>query len=115
MTDEGVVKAIAKGTATITVKTSNGKKATCKITVPTVPTKVTLSKTSATLAVGKSLTLTKTVTPTDAETSYTWTSSNKAVATVTSSGVVKAVAAGTATITVKTSNGKTATCKVTVK
>ena len=51
----------------------------------------------------------------DFSNSVTWTSSNPGVATVTSSGLVKAVKAGTAVITVKTvDGGKTATCKVTV-
>jgi len=45
----------------------------------------------------------------------TWSSSNTAVATVSSSGLITAVAAGSATITVKTTDGsKTATCAVTV-
>ena len=47
-------------------------------------------------------------------TSYTWSSSNTSVATVDKNGKVTAKASGTATITVKTSNGKIANCKVTV-
>ncbi len=44
-----------------------------------------------------------------------WTSSKSSVATVTSSGLVKAVSPGTAIITVKTNEGgKTATCTITV-
>ena len=78
------------------------------------PTSVSLNKTSLTSDVGKSYTLTKTVSPSNAVTSYTWSSSNTSVATVDSNGKVTAKKAGTATITVKTSNGKTATCKVTV-
>lgn len=78
------------------------------------PTSVSLNKTSLTLDVGKSYTLTKTVSPSNAATSYTWRSSNTSVATVDSNGKVTAKASGTATITVKTSNGKTAICKVTV-
>ena len=78
------------------------------------PTSVSLNKTSLTLDVGKSYTLTKTVSPSNAVTSYTWSSSNTSVATVDKNGKVTAKASGTATITVKTSNGKTATCKVTV-
>ena len=77
-------------------------------------TSVSLNKTLLTLDVGKSYTLTKTVSPSNAVTSYTWSSSNTSVATVDSNGKVTAKKAGTATITVKTSNGKTATCKVTV-
>ena len=45
----------------------------------------------------------------------TWSSSNKKVATVDKNGVVMAVKKGTVTITAKTSGGKKATCKVTVK
>ena len=78
------------------------------------PTSVSLNKTSLTLDVGKSYTLTKTVSPSNAVTSYTWSSSNTSVATVDKNGKVTAKASGTATITVKTSNGKTANCKVTV-
>ena len=43
-----------------------------------------------------------------------YTTSNSKVATVTSNGTIKAVNYGTAVITAKTKNGKTATCKVTV-
>ena len=78
------------------------------------PTSVSLNKTSLTLDVSKSYTLAKTVSPSNAVTSYTWSSSNTSVATVDGNGKVTAKASGTATITVKTSNGKTATCKVTV-
>ena len=78
------------------------------------PTSVSLNKTSLTLDVGKSYTLTKTVSPSNAVTSYTWSSSNTSVATVDKNGKVTAKASGTATITVKTSNGKIANCKVTV-
>ncbi len=80
----------------------------------TNPTKVTLNKTSATLTVGKTMTLKATLSPKKATSKLTWTSSNKKIATVDSSGKVKGVKAGTATITVKTANGKKATCKVTV-
>lgn len=78
-------------------------------------TGVSLNKTSTTLTVGKTVTLTATVAPDDAtDKSVTWSSSNTAVATV-ADGVVTAVAAGTATITVTTTDGsKTATCEVTV-
>ena len=79
------------------------------------PTSVSLNKTSLTLDVGKSYTLTKTVSPSNAANKKcTWSSSDTSVATVDGNGKVTAKASGTATITVKTSNGKTATCKVTV-
>lgn len=111
----GVVVGVKKGTATITAKTSSGKKATCKVTVKVPATKVKLNKTKVTLAKGKSVTLKATLTPTNSTDKLTWTTSNKKVATVTSKGKVTAVKKGTATITVKTTSGKKATCKVTVK
>ncbi len=78
-------------------------------------TSVVLNKTTATLEVGDSETLTATVSPSDATNkNVTWTSSNNTVATV-ENGVVTAKAAGTATITVTTGDGnKTAACVVTV-
>ena len=80
-----------------------------------VPTSVALNKTTLTLDTGKTSTLTATVYPSNASNKKcTWSSSNTSVATVDKNGKVTAKKAGTATITVKTSNGKTATCKVTV-
>ena len=80
-----------------------------------VPTSVALNKTTLTLDTGKTSTLKATVYPSNAANKKcTWSSSNTSVATVDSNGKVTAKKAGTATITVKTSNGKTATCKVTV-
>ena len=112
----GVLTAKAEGTATITATTVVGKKtATCKVTVNPPVTGVTLSKTSAILEVGETLTLKATVTSANAPNkSVTWTSSNPAAATV-ADGVVTAKAAGMATITATTVVGKkTATCKITV-
>ena len=80
-----------------------------------VPTSVALNKTTLTLDTGKTSTLKATVYPSNAANKKcTWSSSNTSVATVDGNGKVTAKKAGTATITVKTSNGKTATCKVTV-
>ena len=111
----GVVKAIAKGTCTITATTTSGKKATCKVTVLIPSTSVKLSKTSATVIKGKTLTLKATMSPTTTTDKVTWKSSNTKVATVSSTGVVKAIAKGTCTITATTTSGKKATCKITVK
>ena len=110
----GKVTAKAVGTATITAKTANGKTAACKVTVQVSPTSVKLNKTSLTLEKGKSETLTATIAPTNATVkTVTWTSSDSKVASVVN-GKVIAKAKGTATITAKTANGKTAACKVTV-
>ena len=116
----GVVTAVAAGTAIITATAVDGSKVTgtCKITVTNPVTKVTLNKTSASLIKGKTLTLTATVTPTNATNkNVTWKSSNSKVAKVDEkSGVVTAVAAGTAIITATAADdsGVKATCKITV-
>ncbi|MCM1163515.1 MAG: C10 family peptidase, partial [Muribaculaceae bacterium] len=82
----------------------------------TEPTDITLDMTQKELTVGDEFTLTATVAPDDAaDKTVTWTSSKTSVATVSNTGVVKAIAVGSATITATTSNGKTATCVVTVK
>lgn len=114
VTQKGVVKALRKGTATITVRTANGKKATCKITVPTAPTKIAFVKKNYSVKVGKKIALKTSLTPAKAKTRLTWTSSNKKIATVSSKGVVKGIRKGKVVITVKTANGKKAKVKVTV-
>ncbi|MXN91746.1 T9SS type A sorting domain-containing protein [Flavobacterium sp. Sd200] len=83
---------------------------------PVSVTGVTLNKTSTTLTVSNTETLLATVAPANATNqNKTWTSSNTAIATISSTGVITAVAAGTATITVTTQDGsKTASCVVTV-
>ena len=115
--ENGVVTAVAIGTATITVTTvEGGFTATCVVTVEATPvTGVTLDVTELALEVPATATLTATIAPADAtDKSVTWTSDNDAVATV-ADGVVTAVAEGTATITVTTVDGEfTATCVVTV-
>ena len=113
---DGLVKAIAEGTATITAR-SGSKSATCTVTVPHVyvPVEsVTLNKNETTIEVGSSETLVATINPANADVQeVTWTSSNEKVATVSADGVVTAIAEGSATITAK-AEGKSAKCKVTV-
>lgn len=111
----GKVTAVEPGDTEIYVETDNYHEASIDIHVLTPPEKITLSKTKATLAVGDTLTLKKTLTPEDAETGFTWSSSNPSVATVSQKGKVTALEVGTAKITVKTDNGKKASCTVTVK
>ena len=118
VSSSGVVTAKSAGTATVTVKTSDGAKtATCTVTVIEPVTVVMLNKASTTLKVGTTETLIATVSPSNATNkAVTWASSNTSVATVSASGVVTAKATGIATITVTTSDGQfTDTCTVTVK
>ncbi len=117
--NDGVVTGVKAGTAIITA-TVGDKSAECNITVTDAPsvtvpvTKVTLNKTSATVAKGKTLKLTAKVLPANATNkNVTWKSSNPSIATVTKTGTVKGIKAGTVTITA-TAGDKKATCKVKV-
>ena len=115
----GTITAVNSGAANVSMKepiTGASKSKTVSVTDPNAVTGVSLNKSTMALNTGASSTLTATVSPSSAPNkSVTWSSSNTAVATVSSSGVVKGVKAGTATITAKTAvGGKTATCKVTV-
>ncbi len=117
--NDGLVRAVAPGTATITVATLDGQQtASCAVTVnrQAVPVvSVSLDKTSLEMLVGDEVTLSATVAPADADIkTVSWSSDNTDVATV-SDGKVTAVGAGEATITVTTTDGgKTATCAVKV-
>ena len=116
---KGLVKPKKTGTVTITAKTKRGKKiATVKVKIVDKhqPTSIRIDQGSTvTLAVKAKLQLSVTAKAKllPAVTTYTWTSSNKKVATVSKKGLVKAKKKGTAKITVKTANGKKA--KITVK
>ncbi|MBR3134740.1 MAG: Ig domain-containing protein, partial [Clostridia bacterium] len=110
------VTAKKNGTTTITAKTVNNKTATSKITVTTNPTGIKLNKTSLTIDYGKTAVITATISPsTSTNKTISWSSNNTSVATVDKNGKVTGKSNGKATITAKTSNGKTATCKVTIK
>src|SRR5205823_762908 len=101
----GLVTAAAAGSATITA-TSEGQSGTATVSVTAVRvsvTSVTVSPATASVQAGQTLQLT--ATPKDANGSalsgrtVTWTTSNVGVATVSSTGLVSGVAAGSATIT----------------
>ena len=113
VTSKGVIKGVKAGTAAITVKAGT-KKFTVRVTVPKTKTvSITNLKKSYTLNKGKTLTLKPKRNPSNSDEGITYASSNKKVATVTSKGVVKALRAGTAVITVK-SGSKKVTVKITV-
>lgn len=114
----GLVTAKKQGTATITCKLYNGATETCTITVKAAPSSVSLSVTSQTIKVGDDFIISENTNTGSYAYNFTWSSSNKKVATVTKTTSNKAKISprmqGTATISIKTYNGKTATCKVTV-
>ena len=113
----GLVTGVAPGTATITA-TVEGKSATSTITVTQAPVNtVEVAPSSASVVEFQTQQLTATTKDADGVVltgrTVTWTTSNPAVATVSTSGLVTAVAPGTATITA-TSEGKTGTSTITV-
>ena len=77
---------------------------------------ITLNKTTLSLVKGNSETLQATINPSDAtdDKTLTWKSEDENIAKVDGNGKVTGVGTGTTNITVTTSNGKSATCKVTV-
>jgi uncharacterized protein YjdB len=115
----GLVTALASGSATITVTTQDGAKtAYCTVTVvvPVVPvTGVTLDRATLALAPGDSYALVATALPENATNkNVTWSSSAPGVASV-SNGIMTGVADGTAIITVTTQDGgHTASCEAMV-
>lgn len=115
---EGVVSALTVGNATIIAATvDGGKKASCQVTVsPRVilVQDLTLNKNDVSMIAGETVTLTATVSPSDAtDKTVIWKTSDASVATV-KDGVVTAVKVGTATITAQAGD-QTATCTVSVK
>ena len=104
----GYLTAVAKGTATITctAKDGSGKYATCTVKVVQPATSIKLGVYQKTMLKGSTYTLKYAVGPASASNKkVVWSSSNKKVATVTATGVVKAVGKGTAVITCKTADG----------
>ena len=113
VSEDGLITAKKAGTATITAKAPNGVKATCKITVKNKPSSVKFASGSYGVYAGSTKS-TKLKFPSGQGGSVTYSSSNESIATVDSSGKVTGILPGSATITVKTYNGKTAKCKIRV-
>jgi uncharacterized protein YjdB len=117
----GVVTGVAVGSAIITVKTTDGGfTATSTITVQNTTvhvTGVTVLPATATINIAGTQALTPTIAPSNAtDKTVSYSSSNTAVATVSTAGVVTGVAVGSAIITVKTTDGGfTATSTITVQ
>ncbi|MBN2436530.1 MAG: Ig domain-containing protein, partial [Spirochaetes bacterium] len=118
--ENGLVTALAVGSATITVTTEDGDYSdSCVVTVMTDPIPVTgvdLNTETLTIDVGDTYQLTAMVIPDNASNkTVSWSSDTDSVATVDQNGTVTAVAEGTATITVISEEGEHSdSCEVTV-
>lgn len=116
----GLVTGVAAGTSTITA-TSDGRSGSSSVTTTAVPpapvASVSIAPSTATVPVGQSQQLTATLRDASGNAltgrSVTWSSSNTGVATVSGSGLVIGVAAGTSTITA-TSETRSGTAAVTI-
>ncbi len=112
----GLVTAVSSGSAAITA-TSEGRTGTATITVMNAVASVTVAPSSASVQVGLTQQLTTTLKDASGNTltgrTVGWSSSNTGAASVSSSGLVTALATGAVTITA-TSEGKTGTATITV-
>lgn len=127
----GELTALKKGKATITVKVEENQElraVTCKIEVKekdtegesspkeVLITSLSINSSDFTLKVGESKTIAYQATPAQNDENVSWSTSDPKVATVSASGEVKAVGAGTATITAMSDkSAKDASVKVTVQ
>lgn len=117
----GRIKPLKTGTAVITAKTEDGGyQRICHVTVsePSVEVaEITIqNKDNASVKAGEAIQLTAVPKPSNAKnrTPLKWESSDEMIASVSQSGRVRGESAGTAVITVSSTNGKTDTIEITV-
>ncbi len=115
VSSSGKLTAKNTGSATITASVG-GAKATCKVTVKSAPTSISLGKTSLILGVGETYDFGSTLNSGAESYSRLYSSSDSSIVSTTKSGgVTTANKVGTATITVTCFNGVKATCKITIR
>ena len=122
VSNSGLITSVSVGSATITVQATDGSNVYNTVSVsvsanPILITGITLIPSSATLDPGATTQLSAAIVPSNATNkTLTWSSSNTAIATVNSSGLVSAIAVGTANILATTTDGtnRTGTCTITV-
>lgn len=107
VSNDGVVTAVNPGTAVV-YGTINGISGLCAVTVVRPSAKKVSIAGMNWVGVDDGIYLTATVSPTGASQTVKWSTSNKKIATVNSSGLVMGKKAGTVRITARTPNGKKA-------
>ncbi len=114
--DTGLLTAKSPGKTQVMVRTEEGgHHALCTVTVKQHAMGVKMSYTNITLNVGEYFDMDVTITPVDAtEASLLWESLHTNIVTVSSTGRITGRAAGEGTVMVKTQNGSTSFCTVTV-
>ncbi len=115
---DGKITFSAPGTTTITCRsvTNPDVMATCTVTVKQYVEQIVVSGDKSTMIPGETCQMTATVYPSNAsDKRLTWSSSDTAVATVSSSGKVTAVGYGTATITATAKDGSGASAEYSIE
>ena len=108
------IAGVKAGKATITATTHNGKTASIAVTVKKAPKKVTVTPAKLDISVGATETVAAAVARGTASGTFSFSSSNPEVASVSADGTVTGVAPGSAVIYAKAFNGKQGKCAVTV-
>ena len=111
--EAGLITARGLGETTVTVRTHNGLEAVCRVTVLPLPQSVSIGGVLA-LSVGDTIRAEIAFEPENAVASVAYSSSNPNVMTVSADGRITGVATGAATLMARTSNGRTASRKVSV-
>lgn len=112
VTNNGVVKGCKRGTAKIVIQTADGKKKTIRVTVKKAPKKIKITAQKAKIKKGKALQTRTILSKGSASYKLRFVSSNKRIATVNSTGKIKAKRRGTVRIYVYTYNNKKSQIKI---
>ena len=112
VTNNGVVKGCKRGTAKIVIQTVDGKKKTIRVTVKKAPKKIKITAQKAKIKKGKTLQTRTILSKGSASYKLRFVSSNKRIATVNSTGKIKAKRRGTVRIYVYTYNNKKSQIKI---
>ena len=96
---QGLIKGISNGLATVTAKTENGCTAQCRIVVGASIAGINLAPSNSAIEIEEKLQINATIEPNTSEETLIWVSSNSKVATVDQNGLVTGKSHGTVTIT----------------